>query len=65
MTYSIVHYHEKGLATGEDDCFKNQETGWYFFDETFSFRYGPFETESIAFEKLDYYVKTELAEKKI
>jgi len=42
---------ERGLST----------EGWYFWDETNAFAYGPFKTESIAEEALDRYIREELS----
>jgi len=33
---------------------------WYFWDETWAHRYGPFETAKEANEALNYYMVTEL-----
>lgn len=34
--------------------------GWYWFDETWAFCHGPYETEDLARRDLDWYVRTEL-----
>ena len=37
--------------------------GWYFWDETWADRYGPYKTEEECRQKLDNYCKTYLSEK--
>jgi len=52
----IVHYHTKGDEHNHQHH-TNQETGWYFWDETWSDRNGPYETEKEALKQLKIYVR--------
>ncbi len=40
--FDIVHFHDSKNSTSED--FLSDEDGWYFWDETYANRYGPYET---------------------
>ena len=57
-----IHYHEKGDFPNNVDGLSKQETeqetGWYFWDETWADREGPFKTE---YEAIDAYIKYSVA----
>lgn len=54
MTQDPVHYHENGSEPNHD-CHKWNRTGWYFWDETWANREGPFYTEEAARKALSEY----------
>ena len=58
---SIIHFHVKGSEPNHPHH-KEQETGWYFWNETWGERSGPFKTELEAIEALKLYIVTYLGE---
>ena len=55
-----VHYVTEREKLEFSDTY--DEPGWYFWDETWVARYGPFPTETSCEEKLGQYVKEVLGE---
>lgn len=54
MTQDPVHYHESGVQPNHEHHVWDR-TGWYFWDETWADRNGPYYTEEAARKALAAY----------
>lgn len=56
-----VHYDDWQHPSPDRDPQEGTGPGWYFYDETSAFRYGPYDTEALARSALECYVLEVLA----
>jgi hypothetical protein len=52
-----IHFVEKQFS---DDDQSNRSPGWYFWDETWTHRHGPYATRAVAEEKIEEYIAQNL-----
>lgn len=52
-----VHYDDGSVLRDDRDPHEGTGPGWYFYDETWAFRFGPYDTEVVARHFLTRYVR--------
>lgn len=57
MNHDPIHYQ---ATTVQEDDGTSSAPGWYYYDETWAHRYGPFDTSEEAAASLRNYLETQL-----